>query len=206
MVVWPKTVTVPLRPGHLQRRLLEQPQALAASCQPGELLQQRGHRDREGERGEREVDAREPQRRQADQEADDAGGDPGQRDRPDVAPVLVHRERRGRVAADRHQRAVAERDLARVAGEDVQPDDRDEEDARLREVARVEVADEVRRQRVEHEHRGRGQRTRARSRARAFIRASTSTRPKRPVGLTSSTPRITASATGSRRSVPIQST
>ena len=147
----------------------------------------------------------EPQRRQADQEADDAGGDPGERDRPDVAPVLVHRERRGRVAADRHQRAVAERDLARVAGEDVQPDDRDEEDARLREVAGVEVADEVRRQRVEREHRGRGQRPERDPEPAPHTRV-TSARPKRPVGLTSSTPRITASATGSRRSVPIQST
>jgi hypothetical protein len=41
---------------------------------------------------------------------------------------------------------VAERDLSRVAGEQVQADDRDEEDARAGEVARVEVADEVRQQ------------------------------------------------------------
>jgi hypothetical protein len=119
----------------LQRRLLEKPQALAAAGQARELPEERGHRHREREGREGEVEPGEPERGQPDQEADHASGDPGQRDRPDVAPVLMHDQGRGRVRADRHQRAVAERDLAGVTGEQVQPDDRDEEDARVREVA-----------------------------------------------------------------------
>ena len=187
---------------------LDDDDALHAAGPPLEQMrfQDRRHRDREREGGERQVEAREAQGRQADDEADDAGGDAGQRDRPDVAPVLVHDQRRRRVPADRHQRPVAERDLPRVAGEQVEPDDRDEEGARLGEVARVEVADEVRQ---EEEH---GQPRRdhgdpeAHSQSPAHQTRLAETFPKRPAGRTSRTPRITASATGRRRSVPIQPT
>ena len=75
-----------------------------------------------------------------------------------AAELLVARhEDRRRVAADRHERAVAERDLARVAREDVETEERDQVDGDVRVVARLEVADERRQHRDE---RRRGPRTR----------------------------------------------
>src|SRR4051812_11804322 len=196
----------PLQPGHLERRRLEEAQALAAARQARELLQQRGHRHREREGGEREIEPREPQCGDPDQEADDSGCDPGERNRPDVAPVLVHDERGGRVAADRHQRAVAERDLAGIAGQEVEPDDRDEEHACLRQVPRVEVADQVGHQQEDADG-GCGREERDRDPEHAPHQTLlTAVRPNRPAGLIRRTPRITASATGRRRSLPTQST
>src|SRR5438874_484963 len=192
--------------GDLERRRLEEAQALGAAGQAGELLQQRRNRDREAEGREREIEPGEPQGRDADDEPDDPGRDSGERDGPDVAPVLVHDQRRGRVAADCHQRAVSERDLAGVAREQVQADDRDEEDARTREVARVEVADEVRKDEEDAEPCGHREQPGADPERAAHQTLLAEARPNSPAGRTSSTPRITASATGSRRSVPIQST
>ena len=51
----------------------------------------------------------------------DPGDEAGDRDRPEVAPAVVDDEDRRRVGADAHERAVAERDLAGEAGEDVSP-------------------------------------------------------------------------------------
>src|SRR6185437_6542276 len=77
--------------------------------------------------------------------------------------------------------------------------------AGLGQVAGVEVADEVRREQVEHEHSQCRERPHRDPEPTPHTRF-TGARPKRPVGRTSSTPRITASATGSRSSVPTQST
>ncbi len=59
----------------------------------------------------------------------------------------LRREDRGRVAADRHECAVAERDLAGVAGEDVEAADGDEVDADVGVLRGLEVVDEERQHR-----------------------------------------------------------
>src|SRR6185312_13618502 len=97
-----------------------------------------------------------------------------------------------RVAADRHQSAVSERDLARVAGEQVQPDDRDEEDAGVCEVAGVEVADEGGRDEVDEHRRGGDEQPEPDAEgATTHQTRLTASRPNRPVGRMSSTPRMT---------------
>src|SRR4029453_19565368 len=95
-------------------------------------------------------------------------------------------------------------DLSRYAGEQVQADDGDEERAGLREPARVEVADEARREHVGEQHEdGHGEPGGDPGRATAHqTRCPSGARPKRPAGRTSSTPRITATATGSARPPP----
>ena len=135
------------------------------------------------ERREREVEARQPQRREAEEEADDAGDEAGDRDRPDVAHVarelvaqelerrlLVRHQDRRRVAADQHEGAVAERDLPRDAGQQVEPEQRDEVDADVRELLRPEVADDARQE--EDRHRQRAGRRRTLIRSARFTRAS----------------------------------
>ena len=142
-----------LRPG-LE---VEEVDPAAAAGEVLELLHDGRRRDGDRERREREVEAREPQRREAEEEADDARDEAGDRDRPDVAHVarevvahelerrlLVRHQDRGRVAADQHERAVAERDLPRDARQQVEPEQGDEVDADVRELLRPEVADEAR--------------------------------------------------------------
>ena len=109
---------------------VEEVDSLAAAGQAGEPLQDRGHRDRERERGEGEIKAREPPRGQTEREPGRHCHQPGERDRPEVAKTVVCGQDRGRVGPDRHQRAVAEGDLPRVASHQVEPDNRDEETAR----------------------------------------------------------------------------
>ena len=115
-------------------------------------------------------------------------------------------EDRGRVAADRHQGAVAEGDLPGVAGQQVQADDRDEVDADQGKVEGVEVADEPRDDGHEG-HRSHGDQGSGADSGRpphqTFL---TLGRPKMPSGRTSRTPRITASATGSFNTFPTQPT
>ncbi len=184
----------------------------------GLVLQQLRHRHAEREGGQREVVAFEPQRRQPEQEADDEAHGAGDRHRRPVRHAEpVHQDRRD-VGADRVERAVAERDLAVVAGQDVEAEQRDRVDQHQRELERAVVADQER-QRAG----GDQQHARARSSCRrrrlaagesgaaaagttALIRPSYAShvhRPNRPDGLTSSTPMISTSATVSFSSLPM---
>ena len=89
------------------------------------VLEDLRHRHAERERRQREVEAFEAQRRQAEQEAGDEADRAGDRNRRPVGHAgLVHQDRRG-VGADGVERAVAERDLAVVAGQHVEAEQRD---------------------------------------------------------------------------------
>src|SRR5207244_9075673 len=112
--------------------------------------------------------------------------------RDDEVHVVVSGEHRGRVAADRHEGAVADRDLSRVAGEDVEAEHPDEEDPDLRHEGDVVGAEEEREHREHSSHaeqRGEGGET---SHTRRTSRC-----PKRPDGLIRSTTMSTAKANGS---------
>ena len=69
-------------------------------------------------------------------------------------PRLAERQHRTHVGADHHERAVPERDLPVVAGEDVQPEQRDEVDRDERELREAKLAHEPR-QDDDHERGGR---------------------------------------------------
>jgi len=98
---------------------------------------------------------------------------------------------------------MAERDLAAVARQNVQPDDRDEVDADGRKLERAEVADPARRERDERGDREEAEQAEGATRRHTFLTAA---RPKSPEGRTTSTSRITASATGRRRVPPTKPT
>src|SRR6185503_11007238 len=76
----------------------------------------------------------------------------------------------------------------------------------LGEVARVEVADQVRHQQEDPDGSRRSEQPDRDPERAPHQTLLTAARPKRPAGLTRRTPRITASATGRRRSLPTQST
>src|SRR4029077_13819636 len=125
--------------------------------------------------------------------------------RPEILDAAVEHQRRRHVAADRHERAVPERDLARVAGEHVEPEQRDRVDRDVRDLRGVEVRDQVR----EPEH------DQARDDERPDLRRQTlrpahtrltASRPNSPAGRTRSTPRMIASATASWSSEPTKLT
>src|SRR5206468_8100509 len=109
---------------------------------------------------------------------------------------VVAIEDRRRVAADCHERAVTERNLSRVAREDVQAEDRDEEG---RDVAADElvVVREPRRQQGDDARRRGDHRESLHRQPHTRL---TTRRPNRPDGRTTITPSSSASATGSRSS------
>src|SRR5439155_10569354 len=129
-----------------------------------------------------------------EEEARRAGDEAGGRDRQKVVPVVLHRQDRGRVRADRHERAVTERDLAGRARQDVQADDGDQVDADLRQLERPEIGHDPRQHRDDDRPDGEGEESRARH------TRLTTTRPNSPAGRTSSTPSRIARATGRRSS------
>ena len=152
--------------------------------------------DGDAERRERQVEPREPQRGHAEDEADPAGHGGRDRDRLHVLHAVVRHQDRGRVRADRDEGAVAERDLP-GRREQVEAEDRDEVRADRRQLHGAELR-EHERQHGEHrdpepERPEPGGHTRL---------ADVS--PKSPLGRTSRTPKITASAVASRSSLSIQ--
>ena len=167
-----------------------------------DLLDDGGERDRDRERGEREVGAAKPQSRDAEQEPDDPRDQARERQRPHVLDAVVGDQDRGRVAADRHEGAVAEGDLAGVAGEDVQAEHGDEVDADVAELVRLEDVDPPGDQ---GEQRERAQEP-ADAESPADHTRDTAARPNRPAGRTRRTTRMIPSATGSWSSVPTKST
>ena len=77
----------------------------------------------------REIETLDAQRRKPEQEAHQHRHDAGeQEDQYDVGLRQPQREIVGRVGADRHEAAGAERELAAIAGEDIEPDCGDRED------------------------------------------------------------------------------
>ena len=111
---------------------------------------------------------------------------------------------------------MAERELAVVAGQDVEAEDRDRVDQRERDLEDPVVAERERQQRgqdqqrEQRERRGsarpdRGAGARDGARPSAQTRRTTR-RPNRPFGRSSSTSMISASATVSLRSVPTNGT
>src|SRR5262245_25778768 len=114
---------------------------------------------------------------------------------------------RGRVAADGHERAVAERDLARIPGQDVQPEDRDEVDAHVGDLGGTEVAEPVGEDGQESDaHQERDPLGGERDDPPARHARLTVARPNSPLGLTRSTARITTNAAGSLSASPTKST
>ena len=158
-----------------------------------------GSDDGDPEGGEREVEPRQPQRRNADEHADRACDHGGDRDRPEVADAVLRHQDRRRVAADRHERPVPERDLPAVAGQDVEAEDRDEVGADGRELHGVEVRERER----QHDQREHADPERDQLQPHTRLTAA---RPNSPAGRTIRTPRMTASATASRSSPPTQCT
>ena len=78
---------------------------------------------------------------QADHDADAESDQRRHRQRREVVPAVVVREDRRRVAAEGHEGSLPDRDLARVAGDDVLPEDRDEEDGDQRARRQVVVGE-----------------------------------------------------------------
>ncbi len=191
----------------------EQLDARAAAGPRVEALEQRGRGDGDGEGREREVEAGEPQRREPEGEPDEPRHESCDRDRPHVPDAAADRsaelrvadhQNRARVAADGHERPVPERDLPCVAGEDVEAEERDQVDADVRVLLRLEVAQERGQNRDADDERGEADEPRDARRARAHTRF-TSGLPKRPTGRTSKTTRMIRRAIGRRSSSVNQS-
>src|SRR5581483_6366285 len=179
------------------RRLPEERDPGRPAGEAVELLQDGRQHDGDAERREREVEAREPQRRDPRRKTDRAGDRGRDGDRPHVPHAVVGHQNRGRVAADGHERAVPERDLAAVPGEDVEAEDGDEVRADRGELHRPELGQRER----QHRERQRDESEPGELHLHARL---TSDRPSRPAGRTRSTARMTASAVASRSSPPIQ--
>ena len=90
-----------------------------------ELQHQRREDVGHGERDDREVEAADAQRREADEEPDHEAQRGRHRDRGEVAPVVVGDEDDRRVGAETDERRLAERQLPGVADHEVEPEDRD---------------------------------------------------------------------------------
>ena len=106
------------------------------------VLQDLRHGDGEREGGERQVVALETQRRQAEQVADDeAARSPRPAASPSRASRAVHQDGGG-VAADRQEGAVAQRDLAVEARQQVEAEHGDGKHDRQVELQEAVVADQ----------------------------------------------------------------
>ena len=120
---------------------LREPEEVHPGPAARELLEALDHRrqgngDRKG--GQREVEPGKPECREAERKPEEPGDEAGDRDRPDVLHPAAYTEQpflpelrvsgheeRSRVSPDRHERAVAERDLPGVPGQDVEAEERD---------------------------------------------------------------------------------
>ncbi len=128
------------------------------------------------------------------------GHESGDGNRPPDAPAVVECEIRRRVPADAHERPLAERDLARVPGDDVQPEQHYEVQADQRHVSLLERAEKRRQHGDDRDADGE-----AHTACDVGAENGPHTRlvtvlPKRPSGFTTSTSRSTPSAIGSLNS------
>src|SRR6266850_2381915 len=160
------------------------------------VLQQLRHRHAEREGREGEVKPLQAQRRQPEQEAgDEAHAAGGGHHRPVRRARLVD-EDRGAVGAQGVEGAVPEGDLAVVAGEDVEPEQRDGVNQHQRELKGAIAADQ------ERQRAGNDDEDAEEKDPSAHTRV-TYTLPKKPEGITSSTPTMSTSATASFSSLPM---
>src|SRR3989454_1067588 len=160
------------------------------------VLQQLRHRHAEREGGKGEVKPLQAQSRQPEQEpGDEADAAGGGHYRPVRRARLVD-EDRGAVGAQGVEGAVAEGDLAVVAGEDVEPEQRDGVHQYQCELKGVIAADQ------ERQRAGNDDEDAEEKDPSAHTRV-TYTLPKRPEGFTSSTPTMSTSATASFSSLPM---
>ena len=170
------------------------------------VFQDLRHGERQREGGEREVVALELERRQAEQVADDEADDRRRRQGRPVRHVeMVHQDRR-RIGADGIEGAVAERDLAVEAGQQVQAEHGDRRDHHGADQEQPIVGDEVGQHRPQQRHQE-GQRQQhpqpASWRLPACQTLFTTTRPNRPAGRTVSTKITMISATVSFSPLPM---
>src|SRR6266511_1904456 len=188
-----------------------------------ELLQDLRERDRDRERRERERYAGEPLCRQAECVAEEARDQPGDRDFENrVAPVAERQparwvvaeqlhagaakgQKRRRVRPDPEECIAAERDLAAVADEDVEPDERDEVDPHVREPLQDQLADMPREKREGEDERADDDEIDGGERA-SHQTLRTTACPNSPCGRMTSTTSRTASALGRRSVEPMKST
>jgi hypothetical protein len=115
-------------------------QPIAVVGEPADALQRPQHEELAGERRDRQVEALDAQRRQAEGDADRRRAEPGQREgdqrgQPRRPQLEVVRHER----AHRHERRRAERELPGVAGEDVEPECSEREDQERRQDGRQPV-------------------------------------------------------------------
>src|SRR5437588_1385140 len=160
------------------------------------VLQQLRHRHAEREGGEGEVKPLQAQRRQPEEEpGDEADAARGGHHRPVGRARLVD-EDRGAVGAQGVEGAVPEGDLAVVAGEDVEPEQRDRVNQHQRELESAIAAHHERQRAGNDDERAEKKRPCAHTRV-------TYTLPKKPEGFTSSTATMSTSATASFSSLPM---
>src|SRR5262245_525974 len=177
--------------------------ALRAARPVLEVFQDLRDRQRQRKGGQRQIETLEPEGRQPEEESDDQAEHARHRKRPAIGDVPAVHHDRGDVGADCVERAMAQRELAVEASEHVQPEDRDRVDVNLGKLEEPEVAQRERQRagdQREDQQAGDAPQTRA-----AHTRFTTVV-PKSPVGLTSNTTMIIASATVNLSSVPMKCT
>ena len=99
-------------------------QALVAAEHPRVLVGQRGQRDRQHQRGPGQVRAAQPGRGDTEDRTAHGGDHGGGEEHELERPVQVQHQQRTAITADRHERAVADRDLAAQPEQHGQPGDR----------------------------------------------------------------------------------
>jgi len=115
----------PLVPGqrkperHLEVRQIDSLDAAGPFLQQAEFEELR-RRDRERERGEREIMAFEPQRRKAEEESNRQADRAGNGNRRPIGHARVLQQHRGGVGADGIECPVPEGNLAAVAGDEIE--------------------------------------------------------------------------------------
>src|SRR4051794_8022351 len=181
-------------------------------------LQQLWHRHCEREGRQRQINAAQPQRRQAEQKSESKADQSGDGQRQRIVHVgMFDQDRRG-IGAERVERALAQRKLSAAAGQDIERQHRDGVDQHGGELKDEEVLDEERNQQQQNQYPQRGAEAERhglfgngvdrRRFGGGFLNSAhdqtrlTMGRPSRPAGLTTSTVIISASAIGSFSSLP----
>src|SRR5439155_7403979 len=123
-----------------------------------------------------------------------------------LEPALAEDQQRGRVAADRHECGMAERDLSAIAREDVETEQGNEIDSDVRELPEAELARKPRQQPDQQDRGGQHESSEGRGAPATHQTFLTTTRPKRPDGRITSTSNKMARAVGSLSSCPTKST
>src|SRR5262249_2992235 len=186
---------VPVGHAHLVRR---EDDEVGAAGAVDELVGEIGEQHREAEGDEREIEPLDAERGEADQRADDEAQRHRDRQRRDEVPAVVVHEDGAGVRAEAEERAVADRYLAVVAGEDVEPGRRDPDVDRRRPELHVGRLMLLRDPIAEHVHRrDRDDDRDERTRQAGVHTRSVRTVPNKPAGRKSNTSRIKPNGTTS---------